>query len=288
MRIRRHHRCVRRTLGALVSLVALGTAASGVAPASAATRNVAAGPGTTVAFVPIREAWDGNRVARVRDAAAACHADTSTLAIVTCDEDRAENADVLIDTVRSGDFAAVTTNAARIAINTDDRDWLANRAPVCEAGYPASGGGTIVEILVAACQRDVSAARLDAVKGVAAPTAQLQTTDDLDPDAAPYATTGAGTRIAAIDTQGDQTGGVVIAWIVIAGYRGFTVAPSSFTFVNGAYTDKGIVQGHPLGHHIRAGREYVFDIDYSRLGSDRSGTGRFEYRSGRHVVAAWK
>lgn len=266
-------------------LLVAGALCSSVAAASSPSRT------GVVAFQPIREVWDGNRVARNRDAAAACRNDVSTLAIVTCDEDRTENLDVEIDALRDRVFRLARTTQAKEAVNRDDQAWLADRTPVCRAGYPATGGGTIVEILEASCETAVSSSRLDAVEGKRAPTAELLATDNIDPDATQYATTASGTRIGAIDTQGDETGGAVIAWVIIGGYRGFLVDPASFTYVDGAFVDPGVVYGHPAGHRVAAGKEYVFDIDYSRLSKDPNEgarRGRFEYRDGTDVVGAWK
>lgn len=244
-----------------------------------------------VGFHPIHELWDGNRVARHRDAAAACAHPSSTLGIVTCYEDRAENSDVATDSVRAAAFAGAKTAAAREAINRADAAWLAHRSPVCDAGYRGVHG-TIVQDVVAMCLAAESAARLDAVRGRPVPTARLTATDNVDPTATQYATTGDGSRVGAIDTQGDQTGGVVIAWTVIAGYHGFTVQPKDFPYVDAAFRDPGVVQGaHVAGHHVGAGKEYVFDVDYSTLAKDPhavKGTGRFEYRTGGHVVGAWR
>ena len=103
--------------------------------------------------------------------------------------------------------------------------------------------------------------------------------------------TGNASLVGAIDTQGDQTGGVVIAWVVIAGYKGFTVVPGRFTYVDGAFTDTGIVAGHPGGHVVAPGHEYVFNIDYSTLSKDpdgAKGTGRYEYRANGDLVGGWK
>lgn len=242
-----------------------------------------------IGFQPIHEFWDGNHVARHRDARAACAHATSTLGMVRCFEDRAENSDVRIDAVRSRQFAAATT-AGRAAINRDDAAWLAHRSPVCDAGY-AQAQGTLVQVLVARCLAAESAARLDAVESRPVPTAHLQATDNVDPTATQYATAGDGTRVGAIDTQGDQTGGVVIAWVVIAGYHGFSVVPRDFRYVDGSFVDRGVVQGGAAGHHVQAGHEYVFDVDYSRLAKDphrTKGTGRYEYAAGGHVVGSWK
>jgi uncharacterized protein YecT (DUF1311 family) len=279
----RSHRVA--VVSSLAAIMAIGSGVAWIGSAGAA------GVTAPATFAPIREVWDGNRVARVRPAVAVCSHASTTLALVTCNEDLTENLDVKIDTVRRSQFAAAATNAARLALNADDAAWLADRATACAVSYPAEGGGTIGEIIVSALETKVSQARLDAVQSKPAPTAHLVATDDPDPHFTEYAVTGGGTLIGAIDTQGDETGGVIIAWVVIGGYKGFTVRPGAFTFVDGSFTDKGIVAGHPGGHHVAAGKEWAFDIDYSRLAKDpheARGTGRFEYRSGSAVVGSWK
>ncbi|MGH2871045.1 MAG: hypothetical protein ACRDL5_01110 [Solirubrobacteraceae bacterium] len=272
-------------------LVMVSSLCCGAAGATSTRTRHAIDAMTVTAFRSIREVWDDNRVARHRDAAAACQGDRSTLAIMTCDEYRTENVDVEIDALRAGAFRLARTASARNAINRDDEAWLANRIPLCEAGYPAHGGGTIVEILEASCETAVSSSRLDAIRGRTVPTAELLATDNIDPEATQYATAATGTRIGALDTQGDDTGGVVIAWIVIGGYRGFVVDPASFAYVDGSFVDPGVVYGHPAGHRVAAGRKYVFSVDYSRLSDDpneRGRRGRFEYRLGADVVGAWR
>lgn len=281
----------RAAVALAMALLSAGSSLAGVARAATRVPQARRRAGATVAFQPIRELWDANRVARPRNAAAACRHAVSTLQIVTCAEARNENVDVAIDAVRAKAFRASPTAAAKAAINRDDAAWLANRLPVCRAGYAQANGGTIVQILVASCSLAVSQARLAAVQGRHLPTARLTATDNIDPTATQYATTANGTRIGAIDTQGDQTGGVVIAWTIIGGYAGFTVDPAAFTYVDGSFVDPGIVLGHAAGHVVPPGKAYVFDVDYSRLAKDphaRAGRGRFEYRAGTVVVGAWR
>ncbi len=45
------------------------------------------------------------------------------------------------------------------------------------------------------------------------------------------------------DTQGDATGGAVIAWVIIAGADGYTVNPADFSYRDGSFTDPGTVRG---------------------------------------------
>jgi uncharacterized protein YecT (DUF1311 family) len=304
---RRRHRRIGRLAAATTALAVGGglvgtgllggaglagaTPAAALHPAAASRPAGSLHPAAAPVFVPIRETFDGNRVARPLPAAATCKKATTTLQLVACNNARTENVDVQINAVRAKQFAAATTDAARRAINADGAAWLANRLTVCEVSYPAEGGGTIGEVIVSGCLTNVSRARLALLQGRPVPIAHLVATDDTDPHATQYTTTGTGSLIGAIDTQGDQTGGVVIAWVVIGGYKGFTVKTGSFTYVDGAFVDKGIVAGHPGGHHVAAGHQYVFDIDYSTLPKDPNatkGTGRFEFRSAGHLVGTWK
>lgn len=276
--------------GALAAVATWAAVASLAGGAAAATPAGSQRPAAAPVFQPIREVWSGGGIATARNVAAACRKATSTVAMETCAEARTENLDVQIDAIRRRAFQAAPAGAAKAAINRDDAAWLANRIPVCRAGLVGTGG-TIVGVLVATCEEDVSSARLAALTGRTVLTAQLSATDQVDPSATQFVTTATGTRIGAIDTQGDQTGGVVIAWVVDGGYRGAVVDPSAFTYRDGPFVDRGVVVGRVAGHVVAPGRQYVFDIDYSRLAKDphrRSGTGRFEYTSGGRVIAAWR
>ena len=280
--------------GAGAGLAVLAICAVVASTAGGAAAAVPASPQRPAAispvFQPIREVWAGGAAATAQDATAACRGAVSTLAMETCAEARTENLDVQIDAFRERAFRSARTAGAKAAINRDDAAWLANRIPVCRAGL-AGAGGTIVGVVVATCEQDVSGARLAALAGRTVATAQLTATDQVDPAATQFVTAATGTRIGAIDTQGDQTGGVVIAWVVDGGYHGAVVDPSAFTYRDGTFVDRGVVVGHVAGHVVAPGRQYVFDIDYSRLAMDphrRSGAGRFEYVSGGEVVAAWR
>jgi hypothetical protein len=159
----------------------------------------------------------------------------------------------------------------------------------------ANGGGTIDGIVAVTCDRDESAARLDAVRGLAVPTAHLATTDIDDPEFAAYATTATGTRVGAIDTQGDQTGGIIIDWVVVAGYRGFVVHPAQFAYVDGTFTDPGIVEpgvggASPAGHRVRPGTVFQFAVDYSTIARDPNGPGAgvYRFRAGATTIGTWR
>jgi hypothetical protein len=94
-----------------------------------------------------------------------------------------------------------------------------------------------------------------------------------------------------IDTQGDSTGGVIIAWVIIGGWQGFTVNPAQFFFSDGTFTDKGILQppATATGYRVAPGAQYQFTVDYSHLSSDPNsakGTGGFVYAPG-NPVALW-
>ena len=104
-------------------------------------------------------------------------------------------------------------------------------------------------------------------------------------------TTPKGSRIGLIDTQGDSTGGVIIAWVVIGGADGFVINPAQFFFSDGAFTDKGVLQppAAATGYRVGPGVQYQFTVDYSHLSSDPNsakGTGGFVYAPG-NPVARW-
>jgi hypothetical protein len=159
---------------------------------------------------------------------------------------------------------------------------------VCSAAFHT--GGTIDQISTAACLLAESNARLAAIKDVIPPEATLKSTDSIDPGALSWYTTPEGSRIAEIDTQGDQTGGAIISWVIIGGAEGFVVNPKQFYFQDGSFTDPGIIQGpNPTGHKVAAGAMYQFGIDYSRLSHDpnKGRAGGYEYVPGT-PVAVWR
>ncbi len=275
------------------------TAAGGAAATASVAGTVAAGTGATataassaVAFIPVTEPFDPGHPARSMSAPANCGAQQTTLAMEQCYENKTETADAAADSVRRAGFAAASP-AQRAAINVDDRDWLAARTTVCGKAYQT--GGTIDGINIASCLLDESTARLDALKGITPPEAVLRSTDSTSLSDLSYYTTPEGSRIAMIDTQGDATGGVIIAWVIIAGADGFTVSPAQFTYRDGTFADAGTVQGpDPAGHRVAPGTEYQFSIDYSRLPADPSagkggasgGGGGWVYSAGT-PVAIW-
>jgi uncharacterized protein YecT (DUF1311 family) len=242
---------------------------------------------TAAAFADIIEPWDPGHPARSQMASADCGIQSSTVTIEQCYEAKAENADAKIDALQQGRYAAAAPSA-RVAILAQDRAWLAARGPVCEAAFAT--GGTIDGINVSACLLDESTARLDAVEGIVPPEATLKSTDNTDPAALSWYTTPEGSRIAELDTQGDQSGGAIIAWIIIGGADGFTVSPSQFYFSDGSFTDRGVVQPpNPAFHRVGTGQQYQFQVDYTHLSAAPAGNPAegFVYAPGT-PVASWR
>ena len=242
---------------------------------------------TAAAFADIIEPWDPGHPARSQTARTDCGTQPSTVTIEQCYEAKAENADAKIDAVQKGRYAAASPSA-RVAILAQDRAWLAARGPVCEAAFQT--GGTIDGINVSACLLDESTARLDAVEGIVPPEATLKSTDNTDPGALSWYTTPEGSRIAELDTQGDQSGGAIIAWIIIGGADGFTVNPSQFYFSDGSFIDRGVVQPpSPASHRVGTGQQYQFQIDYTHLSAAPAGNSAegFVYAPGT-PVARWR
>ena len=268
-----------------------GSAPSAPATASrsdAAPSATAAPSAGAAAFVPIVEPFDPGHAARNRPAPAACGGQATALAVRQCYEARTENADAAIDTTQLARYQG-GSSAQRAAILADDSAWLAARQPVCAEAFP--GGGATGQVDIASCLLSESTARLDALGGVTPPEAVLKATDNPDPRALSWYTTPAGSRIAMMDTQGDGTGGAIIAWVIIGGADGFVVNPSQFSFSDGSFTDHGVVEPpDPSFHRVLPGTEYQFAIDYSHLSSDRNaaeGTGGYVYVPG-VPVAIWK
>ena len=217
-----------------------------------------------------------------------CGSQPSTLAIEQCYEANTENTDAQIDTVQQGLYNSASSSA-KSTILAQDSAWLAARGPVCQAAF--NTGGTIDGISIAACLLDESTARLDAVKNIVPPEAKLKSTDSTDPNDLSWYTTPEGSRMAEIDTQGDQTGGAVISWVIIGGAQGFVINPKQFFFQDGSFTDPGIIQGtNPTYHKVATGVMYQFGIDYSTLSSDPNaakGSGGYVYVPGT-PAAVWQ
>jgi len=257
-----------------------GTTAGGTTPTASATAIPA--PASTIAFVPVTEPFDPGHPARAMSAPANCGAQATTLAMEQCFENKTETADAAIDTMQRASFASASA-AQRTAINADDSSWLAARKTVCDEAYQT--GGTIDGISIAGCLLDESTARLDALKGITPAEVTLKSTDSTSLSDLSWYTTPKGSRIAMIDTQGDASGGVIIAWVIIAGADGFTVNPAQFSYRDGTFTDAGTAQGpNPSGHQVAPGTQYQFSIDYSHLPADPN-AGKSGDKSGGWVYA---
>jgi uncharacterized protein YecT (DUF1311 family) len=268
-----------------------GSAAAG----SAATSPAAKASGSTGtasvssagSFTPIVEPFDPGHPARTGSAPASCDGETSTIAIEQCYDTRTENADVAIDAAQSARYASASPSG-KAAILAQDSAWLAARQPACAVAF--NTGGTIDGISAAICLLDESNARLDAVKGINPPEARLKATDSQDPNEMSWYTTPEGSRITMTDTQGDETGGVIIGWTVIGGADGFVVNPKQFYFLDGSFTDPGIVGSpNPTYHRVAPGKEFQFGIDYSKLSQDpdKPLTGSVYVYAPGSPVAAW-
>jgi uncharacterized protein YecT (DUF1311 family) len=261
--------------GAAHSTVSASATPSGRATAAAAT-----------GFVPIVEPFDPGHPARTRPASARCD-QTSTLAIEKCFETRTENTDAAINAVQLGHYQS-GSQAQRAAILADDSGWLSARQPVCAKAFQR--GGTMDEINVVSCLLDESTARLNAVKGITPPEAVLKATDSIDPADQSWYTTPEGSRISMVSAQGDNHGGAIIAWTIIAGAHGFLVNPAQFYFGDGSFIDHGTPEApSPSGHQVAPRAEYQFGIDYTHLTADpgaTKGKGAFLYVPGT-PVASW-
>ncbi len=263
---------------------ASGAAGATAAAATAAASTVAASASAPAAgFVGIVETFDPGHPARTEPAPADCYSQPSTASIEQCFETTTENTDAAIDAVQQARFVAAPP-AGQAAILAQDSAWLAARGPVCQVAFHS--GGSMDEINTGACLLQESTARLDAVKGIAPPEATLKSTDSPDPGALSWYTTPEGSRIAELDTQGDQRGGGIIAWIIIGGADGFVVNPSQFYFSDGSFTDPGVIQPpSPAYHRVGTGQQYQFLIDYSHLSA--APAGGFVYAPGT-PVAIWQ
>ena len=255
--------------------------------ASASASASAAGSGSAAGFVGIVEPFDPGHPARIEPAPADCYNQPSTASIEQCFETRTENTDAAIDAVQQVRYAAAPPSE-QAAILAQDSAWLAARAPVCQLAFDS--GGSMDEINTGACLLQESTVRLDAVKGITPPEGKLRSTDSPDPGALSWYTTPEGSRIAELDTQGDQSGGGIIAWIIIGGADGFVVNPAQFYFSDESFTDPGVVQPPgPDYHRVGTGQEYQFLIDYSHLSAAPAGNpaAGFVYAPGT-PVAVWQ
>jgi len=274
-------------------LAGCGSSASSTGSAAASPAAKASGSTGTAAvssagsLTAIVEPFDPGHPARTESVPASCAGETSTIAIEQCYDTRTENVDVAIDAVQSARYARASPSG-QAAIQAQDSAWLVARQPVCVAAF--NTGGTIDGISAAICLLDESNARLDAVKGITTPEAKLKATDSQDPNEMSWYTTPEGSRITMTDTQGDSTGGVIVAWTVIGGADGFVVNPKQFYFLDGSFTDPGIVGSpNPTYHRVAPGKEFQFGIDYSKLPEDpnKTLTGSVYVYAPGNPVAAW-
>ena len=275
-------------LAACSSSGSASSAATSASPGATETGGTASASAAAASFVNIVEPFDPGHPARFETAPASCGRQATTIAMEQCYQTRTENIDVQIDVAQSARYASAAA-AERATILAQDSAWLAARGPVCAAAF--NTGGTIDGINLAACLLDESNARLDAVKGITPPEAMLKGTDSLDPNQLSWYTTPEGSRIAEINTQGDQTGGGIVGWVIVGGADGFVVNPQQFYFQDGSFIDAGIVEPpNPAYHRVPAGKEYQFSIDYSTLSKDpnanKSAAGYF-YAPGT-AVAVWR
>src|SRR5689334_3857282 len=276
-----------------VPLAGCGSSGSSSSPGPAASsRPAATGAGSVASaaaasFVSIVEPFDPGHPARTESAPASCGSQPTTLAIERCYQTKTENVDAQIDVAQFARYSGASATE-RQTILAQDSGWLAARAPVCDAAF--NTGGTVDGISAAACLLDESNARLDAVKGNTPPEARLKGTDSTDPNQLSWYTTPEGSRNAEIDTQGDQTGGAVVAWVIVGGAQGFVVNPRQFYFQDGSFTDRGLPEpSTPAYYRVPAGKEFQFSVDYSKLAKDPNADSRdagYLYAPGR-PAAAW-
>jgi uncharacterized protein YecT (DUF1311 family) len=275
-------------------------AACGGSAASTSTSSAPASPSSTTAggspaasagatgFVPIVEPFDSGHPARIKPAPDDCGGQPATLAIEQCYQANTENTDAAIDTLQLASYESGSP-AQRTAILADDSAWLSERPTVCAKAFQT--GGTTDGSSIAACLLSESTARLNDLKGVTPPEAVLKATDNTDLSALSWYTTPEGSRIAMTDTQGDNSGGAIIAWVIIGGADSFIVNPSQFYFSDGSFTDHGVIQPpDPSGHRVQPGAVYQFEIDYSHLSADPNAAkdmGGYAYVPG-VPVAIWK
>lgn len=275
--------------GAGLTAVLAGCAPGSGSPGGGASSPAATGTGTAAAiapFAPIVEPFDPGHPARVEPAPDTCGGQSTTLAIEKCYETNTENLDAEINAAQAAKYAKANA-AGRAAILAEDRAWLAARGPVCDAAFTGDGAGTAAGISVAACLFDETKARYIAVEGIAPHEFRLKATDSMDPNALSWYTTPQGSRIAELSTQGDQTGGAIVSWIVIGGANGFVINPKQFFYMDSPFTDLGVIQGaDPAYHRVATGKEFQFSIDYTNLAKDPNKTGAYVYAPG-DPVAMW-
>ena len=136
-----------------------------------------------------------------------------------------ENVDAEIDTAQSAKYASATRSGPGAAILSQDSAWLAARGPVCDAAF--SSGGTIDGISARpAARREQRQVRLRGGDHPARVPAQGHRQHG--PERAGLVHHARRVSLAELSTQGDQTGGAVVSWIVIGGANGFVMNPKQF------------------------------------------------------------
>ena len=277
-------------VGLAVPLAGCGSSGSASSPGTAASSSPAAAgsaSAATASFVSIVEPFDPGHPARAGSAPDSCGGQSTAIEIERCYQAKTENVDAQIDVAQSARYSSASP-AERKTILAQDGAWLTARAAVCAAAF--NTGGTIDGISATACLLDESNARLAAVKGITPPEARLKGTDSTDPNQLSWYTTPEGSRIAEINTQGDQTGGAVVAWVIVGGAAGFVVNPKQFHFQDGSFTDSGVPEpSTPSYYRVPPGKEFQFSIDYSKLAKDPnagSGGAGYLYAPG-SPVAVW-
>ena len=279
-------------IGALAACGGSGSSSgssSAPAPSGSAASPTATASGGTAAFVPIVEPFDPGHPATTKSAPASCGGQATSLAVQQCYQAQTENMDASIDSVQQSAFQNGSP-AQRTAILADDSGWLSARQPVCTKAFQNDGRPDGAD--VAHCLLDESTARLDAGKGIAPPEAMLKATDSINPADESWYTTPKASRISMVSTQGDNSGGAIIAWTIIGGSAGFVVNPAQFYFQDGSYLNHGVAEPpSPAGHRVAPGAEYQFDIDYKHLSADPNSSqgmgGGYLYVPG-VPVAAWQ
>ena len=203
-------------------------------------------------FAAIAEPFDPGHPARTRTGPANCGSQPSTLAIVACFQVKAENTDVQIDTVQQGFYTSAPLASVKASIVAEDSAWLAARGPVRSSGVPHRRDDRPDRRR--ACLLARATPGWTRSRPSPRPRPRSSPLTALDLGELSWFTTPEGLRIAEIDTQGDQTGGVVIAWVIIGGADGFVVNPSQFVFQDGSFTDPGIIRGpNPADHKVADG-----------------------------------
>ena len=275
-----------------VPLAGCGSSGSSSSPGSAtSSRPAAMGAGSTASaaaasFVSIVEPFDPGHPAGTESAPASCGSQPTTLAIERCYQTKTENVDSQIDVAQFARYSGASATE-RQTILAQDSAWLAARGAGVPRGLQHRRDRRRDQRRGLPARREQRPARRG--QGNTPPEARLKGTDSTDPNQLSWYTTPEGSRIAEIDTQGDQTGGAVVAWVIVGGAQGFVVNPRQFYFQDGSFTDPGLPEpSTPAYYRVPAGKEFQFSVDYSKLAkdpnADKSGAG-YLYAPGRPAAA---